>query len=398
MYVKMFPAKDEQEVMTHRFDIGDSAWKRHLRKEGYVVIKDAISSDMVKELTDDIFQWWEDIPIFNFRRDDTSTWEFEYPGNPDNGVISSFGVGQADFMWKMRTQPKIKGAFKMIWGTADLISTFDVINIFRPWNLNASWKGREGGFHVDQNGRKPHSNGFQSVQGFVYLTDQDEDTGGLTVIPRSHLEFSGLAKRCNYWDGNLVQLEVPCGDPILKNGRKKLVTAKAGDLCLWDGRLTHGCFPGLSGGSKSEHGNWEMIRMGMYVSMGPREKATEEVLKYRQTAYEEHISTAHASHLWIPHKKSRNIVPHVLKPTEEIRNLIGLLRKERTPDSWVSFMDEEEKSNEDAVVLCGTKIKLMTHIPAGGTSEDSLEEISPTGYCIVPPRRSSPDDENCLVM
>jgi len=73
------------------------------------------------------------------------------------------------------------------------------------------------------------------VQGVLTLTDVDDSTGGLTLVPGSHLYHDEMMQKCG---GNGDFCKIPMNDPIL-HGIRKVVTAKAGDLLLWDSRTIH---------------------------------------------------------------------------------------------------------------------------------------------------------------
>lgn len=123
--------------------------------------------------------------------------------------------------------------FKRIWNTEKLLTSFDVFNLFRPWAYEEAWRTKGGWFHVDQNGNNPERGDFQCVQGLVNLYDADETTGGLTVIPKTHLEFSNLFARLKSpaIKGDFVRIRK--SDPVLRKPFvKKFVNAKAGDICL----------------------------------------------------------------------------------------------------------------------------------------------------------------------
>lgn len=95
------------------------------------------------------------------------------------------------------------------------MTSFDGINIFRPWQFGFT-KTEGDWFHVDQadaalmnqthrndtlillkcSGRQGRGRqGLQAVQGFVSLTDQNEFTGGLYVVRGSHRNHSHVAAR-----------------------------------------------------------------------------------------------------------------------------------------------------------------------------------------------------------
>merc|ERR1711879_407068 len=112
-----------------------------------------------------------------------------------------------------------------IWGTQDLLTSFDGINIFRPWHYGFQ-KTFGGWFHVDQGRTKE---GLHAVQGFVSLYDQHERTGGLVVVPGSHKRHAEVIASAED-DRDFVALTEE--DPILRM-RRQLVTCQAGDLVLW---------------------------------------------------------------------------------------------------------------------------------------------------------------------
>ena len=67
-----------------------------------------------------------------------------------HSMLSGFGAGQADFMWRARLLPRVRDTFATIWGTHDLLSSFDGGNAFRPWAGRPEWRTQGGWYHVDQ--------------------------------------------------------------------------------------------------------------------------------------------------------------------------------------------------------------------------------------------------------
>jgi len=116
-----------------------SAWTipgflAHLQEHGYVVVKE-VASAVERTVAEDLF-WQFLVENAGFVRDDPSTWtdeQFERVGCVATGIISRAGIGQSDFMWYLRVLPAVRKAFASIWGTPDLLTSFDAANIFRPW-------------------------------------------------------------------------------------------------------------------------------------------------------------------------------------------------------------------------------------------------------------------------
>merc|ERR1712048_1379193 len=104
------------------------------------------------------------------------------------GFINRFGAGQSSWARFLRSRPKIKEAFSQIYGTDQLCASFQGGNVFRPYALNPEWKTKGGWYHVDQNGKSLP--GKQCVQGFVCFRDATKETGGLCVLPKSHLQHT----------------------------------------------------------------------------------------------------------------------------------------------------------------------------------------------------------------
>jgi len=282
-----------------RFDIDDEAFLGHLREHGYVIVKDVASPSDMSSAEDLLWQFLQENA--GFERSDPSTWSddnFERVGCVGTGIIDGAGVGQSDFLWHLRLLPRVREAFAKIWGTNDLLSSFDAANIFRPWQHERFGFTRTHGgwYHLDQGRGAP---GFQSVQGLVTLLDVDASTGGLVVVPGSHKKHEDLV-RYQYSDENYVS--VPASDPILELP-KKLVTCRAGDLVLWDSRCVHCNAPGRRSlrpcvtAEASADEPVELLRMVGYVCMTPKSKASEEVLCQRRQLYRDRLTTSHWPHL-----------------------------------------------------------------------------------------------------
>ena len=83
--------------------------------------------------------------------------------------------------------------FELVWGTADLITSFEGFSMFPPaaeepvWDVATSW------FHTDQNAAS--RTGLQTVQSLTSLFEQDEHSGGFVVLPRSWAAHGALSRR-----------------------------------------------------------------------------------------------------------------------------------------------------------------------------------------------------------
>jgi len=193
-------------------------------------------------------------------------------------------MGQSDFLWHLRTLTSVRKAFEKIWSTSDLIVSFDSAGLFRPWH-HGFRKTVGGWWHVDQGRGKQ---GRHAVQGLVSLFQQDGRTGGLTVVPRSHLRFAEVVEDQQNPDIDYCTVQPYC--PVLQELPRRLVCCEAGDLVLWDSRTVHANAPAVE--QPVAPGD-RLLRAVGYICMTPASFAPADVLKGRRSAYEHRFSTSH---------------------------------------------------------------------------------------------------------
>ena len=90
-------------------------------------------------------------------------------------------TAQLDAAWRARTHPRVLKLFEAIWETPRLVVSMDSVCCEAP--CKAAPK-RRCYLHVDQRGGKGSAR--LCVQGVLSLSNTTEDTGGTTVLPRSH--------------------------------------------------------------------------------------------------------------------------------------------------------------------------------------------------------------------
>ena len=210
----------------------------------------------------------------------------------EKGMLLNYGVCHENFVWQVRSEHGVIEAFEKVYGTKDLIVSFDAINIgfhnredFPP---NKPWP------HQDQDPTKP---GFRGLQGLVNLQPCGPEDGGLIACKGAHLlseqfhlemadeekipawtnEWYGFTERSLKWlqDHNCEWVKV-CAEP--------------GDLILWDSRAPHYNVPSTS----------KQDRMAIYTCFMPVRDASQEDLLRKKKAFEERLGTTHwpnAQHL-----------------------------------------------------------------------------------------------------
>lgn len=312
----------------------------HLKDFGYCVISSVANE---KEIEAQKIHFWEYLERMDvgISRSDCSTWDNDrWMGNKSTGIIRQPDFCHSEFMWNARLLPKVKQAFSYIWNTQDLLVSFDAGNAFRPWKINRSWLTEGNWWHVDQNSCKgAHRRGMVCVQGLVTFYDVTRESGGLCVIPGSHIFHDEFCKRSPSSKLMHDYVYIPEDDPVMKVNSPVIIGAKAGDLVLWDSRLVHcntpsplATLPPSTGEeSKLIAGDWielpeetkdsdyelvgetvksssssekgqsteseakkaELIRLVSYVTMLPRSFASPAAIRSRKRGFLFHSPTSH---------------------------------------------------------------------------------------------------------
>lgn len=182
-------------VNVPRFSVGDPNARDYFHENGYVVVKD-IATEVEIEYGKLLF-WDFAENKAGMKKSDPTTWidsNFRKIGSTLTGIMGGAGFGQSDFMWHLRTLPNVSTSFNILYNRdheSPLITSYDGGVMFRPWQHPdlVSACTQSGWYHVDQ-GRSLR--GPQCIQGVLSLTDCNEFTGGLCVIPKSHLHHDEL--------------------------------------------------------------------------------------------------------------------------------------------------------------------------------------------------------------
>ena len=147
---------------------------RHLHDHGYAVFKGAASPAQTRDIRTRLWDFFEErFPPLN--RSKPETWDL-LPVN-EYGIMLLYGIGQSEAMWRVRELRRVRDVFAAAWEDEDLICDFGGIVAFRPHNCTDRWRTPERWYHVDMNVET--YDGFESIQGFLALTDNTEASGGL---------------------------------------------------------------------------------------------------------------------------------------------------------------------------------------------------------------------------
>ncbi|WVR09804.1 hypothetical protein IAU60_006880 [Kwoniella sp. DSM 27419] len=160
----------------NRFDhpvFGD--WRDELATKGYTVVK-AIPTERALQYRERAFEWLEEFPL-GFDRNDVSTWTNEHlPVHVKGGMFHGYGF----LLWDIRCEEGVIDTFAKVWGTDELITSFDGGSVMLPKRTDVADGGKWE--HMDQS---HHRTGFYCCQGLVNLNHNGPEDGGLMVLEGS---------------------------------------------------------------------------------------------------------------------------------------------------------------------------------------------------------------------
>ena len=252
------------------------------------MIKNVIDSDKAQYYQQKALDWLQSFKTpLDFQ--DRTTWTTDnLPIQSKVNTFKHYSVVHEKFMWEARTEPKILDAFAQIWGSDELLVSFDALNITLPNredkpNLKP-WP------HVDQS---PIRRGLHCVQGIINLSHAGPDDGSLIVLPRSNTvieSFFDTETNPDTWQKKDIRfISEDEMTWFQSRGMKPTkVLAEPGDLIVWDSRTVHW------GGEPTS--NSDTIRTVIYASYSPAKLATPETLQLKKEAFESFLATTHWAH------------------------------------------------------------------------------------------------------
>ncbi|CAG8918562.1 unnamed protein product [Penicillium salamii] len=283
---KMSPAVLDQNSTTTYDD-----WRDDFYSKGYVVLKNVIPREKALKYRNKALDWVQSFDT-KFDINDRSTWTAE-------NLPQSFKAGM---------EPGVLDAFEKIWGTDELVVSFDTINVTLPGRTDVEWSPWP---HVDQ---APERRGLSCVQGIINLSEAGPKDGGLMLMEGSSKLFDKFfdlnppdrtqgigAKHYDFYPfkEHHVGWYEEQGCKLIK------VCAEPGDLILWDSRSMHYAkFP-----------ESDEIRTIIYACYTPASHATPEDLKKKAELFHRWETTTHWPHCNI-HGHGKAMVDGKIDPLE----------------------------------------------------------------------------------
>jgi hypothetical protein len=193
-----------------------------------------------------------------------------------HGIYKYHRAGHTKHAWFIRTRPAVQNVFKQIWGSDELVVSFDGC-CYIPKKLGKKDKNWT---HSDQ---APTSHGLQCIQGFVSLTDNTERT--FVVYEGSHKIHQQFFKDRNI-QNNKNWNRVSDTDAEQMKHLKRTLSISAGSLVLWDSRAFH----------QNQYGRpFSEERIVQYICYLPKNhiKNTSKTHEKRVKYFEEQRTTSH---------------------------------------------------------------------------------------------------------
>ncbi len=289
---------------------------------GVAIVPNVLDEKECEEMKKGMWDYLEhitsqmDVPINRANPDSWRTFRQLYPKH--SMLLQLWSVGHAQFIWNLRTNPKVIKPFEKIWKTKaeDLLVSFDGASFhFPPETTNFGWENpnNKSWIHSDQSFLR---NGFECVQSWINAFDTNEGDATITILEGSnkyHKDFATHFKPTNTDDWYVLGEEELNWYIKTKGCRKVNIKCPAGSMVLWDSRTIHA---GVEVNPTRSKPNFRCV---VYLCYTPRTKANRSVLEKRIGAWENLRMTSH----W-PYKiKLFPLKPHTYgKPLPQI-NPIG---------------------------------------------------------------------------
>ncbi len=266
--------------------------KSVLAEKGAAIVTGVLNDGECEAFVSGMWNFLETVSDKKITKGDEKSWANISDLFPMHSMlIQHWGIGHVQCIWDIRQNPGVVEVFSRIWGTLDLLTSFDGASFHMPHETTGKgfYRGNSW-FHTDQ---RLSDSKFQCVQGWVTGLDVNEGDGTLTILEGSHKYHEEFAKRFHPNDDNKVdwyklvsQEEL---DFFLVEKKCKRVSMKCpkGSLVLWDSRTMHCGQEPVRNRPKPNH------RCVAYVCMVPRALATAKNIKKKRDAFNDKRTTSH---------------------------------------------------------------------------------------------------------
>ena len=264
-----------------------------INKYGVAIIPSVLNEEecnaMEQGMWDTLATWTSQWPQPITKSDPTSWKQIRDLFPKHSMLIQQYGLGQAQFIWNLRQNPKCVNIFSELWNCKpeDLLVSFDAASFHMPSEVtNIGWH-RKTWHHSDQSYLR---NDFECVQSWVTAFDVNEGDATLSVYEGSnnfHKEFADAFKIDSKDDWYKLELVAEMDFYNSKGCKEVLIKCPKGSMVFWDSRTIH-C------GVEPRKGRAEQnFRCVAYLCYMPRSKALVKDINKKIKAFEEMRMTSH---------------------------------------------------------------------------------------------------------
>ena len=267
--------------------------KDTLAQYGVAIIPNVLTARESQEIVDEM---WKGLAHISsawktpLSRDNRDSWKSMQNFDAMRGMLIQYhSIGHLQAAWDVRQHAGIISVFEALWGTRDLLTSFDGLSVsFPPEATGRGW-GRKNSLelHSDTSffylpGSRPKDT-FDCVQSWFTPIEVREGDATLAFLEGSHVyhrQFGvsqGIQDKTDWYKLSPDQLAVytqQYGCPLGK------ITCPAGSVVLWDSRTIH------CGAQPEKTRPQENFRFCFYVCMLPRNFANSKQLAKRLEIFE----------------------------------------------------------------------------------------------------------------
>lgn len=256
-------------------------------KHGFAIMEDILNQNECKNMRDGAWSFFESVSKL-LKRNDQDSWSYIFDLCPTRDMLyQCWGIGQAQYLWDIRQNPKIISIYRRIWNSiyeyrgtnykaGFLKVSFEGASFLLPPEItNRGWDGPNW-FHINQ---KHECIELKNIKSMVTSEDINVGDSTLVFLKGSNLKYETAGIRSNKQDRYYLS-----DDDIYNyyNGCEQIeITCKAGSMIFWDPRTVHY--------SKGVDTNREVpnLRNTAYLCYTPREYITAQKCKLRMNAFNE---------------------------------------------------------------------------------------------------------------
>lgn len=221
-------------------------WRDDFHRNGCAIVKGVITPERAEYYKKKQIEWLQSFGL-GFDPNDESTWTQDHlPVSFKGGMYFAYSSTHEKFVWEARTEPKVIETFSKLWGTDELICSFDGMNITLPRQKDLKWSPWP---HTDQS---PHRKGMQCVQGLLNYQPNGPKDGGLILMKGSSKLFDEFFRENREQDDHedkppeeedFKDLFIFKEDDVKwfeeRGCTLEKICLEPGDLVLWDSRTMY---------------------------------------------------------------------------------------------------------------------------------------------------------------